>query len=303
MVIGGQAAVLRAAPMSVFKSDLKAQEPTSANYRIQEAKKGNVLYLKAIYQHNGRMFPPEQPSASGSQGAGVFATTHWSVVVRAGDSRSPEAASAMERLCRTYWYPLYVFVRRKGYGHEDASDLTQAFFARFLEKDFLRSVDASLGKFRTFLLKSMTHFLANEWDKSQAQRRGGGCRVLSLDDEAAAERYQLEGVDNATPEKIFERRWAQTVMGVVLDRLAVETDEKRFEVLKGFLLEDRDAVGALTYEEAGRRLGMSVAAITSAIHRMRARFRTLLFEEIANTVETPDEVELEIRHLLAVLSD
>jgi len=246
------------------------------------------------------MFPPEQPSKPTGQGAGVFATTHWSVVVRAGDSCSPESSAAMERLCRTYWYPLYVFVRRKGYSHEDASDLTQAFFARFLEKRYLKSVDANLGRFRTFLLRSMTHFLANEWDRSQAQKRGGGERVISLDDASAEERYRLEPVEQATPETIFERRWAQTVMGLVLDRLAVETDEKRFEVLKSFLLEDK---GALSYDEAAAQLGMSVAAVTSAIYRMRARFRALLFEEIANTVETPEAVEPEIRHLLAALSD
>lgn len=206
----------------------------------------------------------------------------------------------MERLCQTYWYPLYVFVRRKGHGHEDASDLTQAFFARLLEKRYLRSVDSSLGKFRTFLLTSMTHFLANEWDKSQVQRRGGGARVLSLDEAAADRRYLLEPVDHATPETLFERRWAQTVMGVVLDRLAAETDEKRFEVLKGFLLEEK---GAVSYDEASARLGLSVSAITSAIHRMRARFRALLFEEVANTVDKPEEVERELRHLLAALSD
>jgi RNA polymerase sigma factor (sigma-70 family) len=246
------------------------------------------------------VFQPGQPSKSTGPGAGVFATTHWSVVVRAWDSRSPEGAAAMERLCRTYWYPLYVFVRRKGNTHEDASDLTQAFFARFLEKGYLRSVDASRGKFRTFLLTSMTHFLANEWDRGQTQRRGGGFKILSLDAVSAEERYRLEPVEQATPETIFERRWAQTVMGIVLDRLAVETDEKRFEVLKGFLLEDK---GAVSYDEAAAQLGISVAAITSAIHRMRARFRALLFDEIANTVETPDAVEPEIRHLLAALSD
>jgi len=205
----------------------------------------------------------------------------------------------MEKLCRTYWYPLYVFVRRKGYGHDDASDLTQAFFARLLEKRYLRSVDSSRGKFRTFLLTSMMHFLANEWDKTQAQRRGGGCQVLSLDD-AADERYRDEPVDLATPEKIFERRWAHAIMGVVLDRLASETEEKRFEILKGFLLEEK---GALSYDKAASHLGTSVAAITSAIHRMRGRYRVLLYEEIANTVEAPEQVEPEIRHLLAVLSD
>lgn len=206
----------------------------------------------------------------------------------------------MERLCQTYWYPLYIFVRRKGHGHEDASDLTQTFFARFLEKRYLRSVDSSLGKFRTFLLTSMMHFLANEWDKSQAQRRGGGARVLSLDEAAADQRYLLEPVDHVTPETLFDRRWAQTVMGVVVDRLAAETEEKRFEILKGFLLEDK---GAVSYEAASSQSGMSVAAITSAIHRMRGRFRALLFEEVANTVDKPEEVERELRHLLAALSD
>jgi RNA polymerase sigma-70 factor (ECF subfamily) len=206
----------------------------------------------------------------------------------------------MERLCQTYWYPLYVFVRRKGHSHEDASDLTQAFFARFLEKDYLRSVEESRGRFRTFLLTAMTRFLANEWDRTQAQQRGGGCQILSLDAVSAEERYRLEPVDEATPETIFERRWAQTVMRVVLDRLAAETDEKRFEVLKRFLLEDK---GAVSYDQAAAQLGMSAAAITSAIHRMRARFRALLFEEISSTVETPEAVEPEIRHLLAALSD
>jgi DNA-directed RNA polymerase specialized sigma24 family protein len=230
--------------------------------------------------------------------AGLFATTHWSVVVRAGDSQSPEGASAMERLCRSYWYPLYAFVRRKGYSHEDASDLTQAFFARFLEKDYLRSVDASLGKFRTFLLKSMTHFLANEWDKSQAQRRGGGQRVISLDDAMAEERYDLEPVDHLTPEVLFERRWAEAVMTVVLNRLAGEMEEARFEVLKGFLLEDK---GVVSYETAASQLVISVTAVTSAIFRMRARYRALLYEEVANTVNNTGEVEQEMRELLAAL--
>jgi RNA polymerase sigma factor (sigma-70 family) len=232
--------------------------------------------------------------------AGLFATTHWSVVVSAGDSRSPEAVSAMERLCRSYWYPLYVFVRRKGYGHEDASDLTQSFFARFLEKNYLRSVDAKLGKFRTFLLTSLTHFLANEWDKSQTQRRGGGQSILSLDEAAAEQRYDHEPVDQVTPETLFDRRWAQAVMGLVLDRLATEMEEARFEILKGFLLEDK---GAVSYEAVASQLGISVAAITSAIHRMRGRFRILLFEEVANTVTTKAEVEGELRHLLAALGE
>jgi RNA polymerase sigma factor (sigma-70 family) len=246
------------------------------------------------------MPPPVQPIEPEGQGPGAFATTHWSVVVHAGDSQSPQAASAMERLCRTYWYPLYVFVRRKGHSHEDASDLTQAFFEKFLEKRYLKSVDASLGKFRTFLLTSMTHFLANEWDKSQAQKRGGGQRMISFDDATAEERYQLEPLEHATPETLFERRWAQTVLRVVLDRLAAETETKRFEVLKPFLLEDK---GAVSYDDVAAQLGLSVSAITSAIHRLRARFGVLLVEEVSNTVDTQEAVEPELRHLLAALSD
>jgi RNA polymerase sigma-70 factor (ECF subfamily) len=246
------------------------------------------------------MVPLERAGEFAGQAKGVFATTHWSVVVRAGDSQSPEAASAMERLCQTYWYPLYVFVRRKGYSHEDACDLTQEFFARVLEKHYLRSVDAKLGKFRAFLLSAMTHFLANEWDKTQAQRRGGGQEVLSLDASTAEERYQLEPVDHTTPETTYDRRWAQTAMSAVLDRLAAETQENRFEVLKGFLLEDK---GEVSYETVASQLGMSVAAVTSAIYRLRGRFRALLFQEVANTVEKPEEVEEELRYLLAALTD
>jgi RNA polymerase sigma-70 factor (ECF subfamily) len=178
--------------------------------------------------------------------------------------------------------------------------LTQAFFARFLEKRYLKSVDASLGKFRTFLLSSMSNFLADEWDKSQAQKRGGGQRMISFDDESARERYELEPVELATPETLFERRWAETVLGLVLDRLAAETEAKRFEVLKPFLLEDK---GALSYDEGAAQLGISVAAITSAIYRMRTRFGALLIEEVSHTVDTPEAVEPELRHLLAALGD
>jgi len=230
------------------------------------------------------------------QAAGAFATTRWSVVMRAGDSQSPEATAALERLCKTYWYPLYAFVRRKGNGHEDASDLTQEFFARLLEKRYLKSVDSSLGKFRTFLLTSMTRFLANEWDKSRAQKRGGPQRMISLDDAAADERYSREPVERSTPQTLFERHWAETVVGVVLDRLAAETDERRFAVLKEFLTESD---GTVSYDDAARQLGMTVAAVTSAIHRMRARFGAVLVEEIADTVAAPEDIEPELRHLLA----
>jgi len=142
----------------------------------------------------------------------MFATTHWSVVVRAGDSRSPEAASAMERLCQTYWYPLYVFVRRKGHGHEDASDLTQEFFHRFLERNALAAVQPAVGKFRSFILACLKNFLANQRERERAQRRGGGQPILSLQSGEAETRYSLEQADQRTPEAMFERRWAFAVL-------------------------------------------------------------------------------------------
>jgi RNA polymerase sigma factor (sigma-70 family) len=244
--------------------------------------------------------PPDEPKPpfAGPQ-AGLFLTTHWSMIVRAGDSLSPERDRAMAELCRSYWYPLYAFVRRKGHSHEDAGDLTQGFFERLIEKHYLRSVDLSLGKFRTFLLTSMTHFLSNERDRTQAARRGGGCQILPLDGLGADERYRMEPVESETPETLYERRWAQTLFAAVVDRLAKETEENRFEVLKGFLLDDK---GAVTYDEAARQLRMSVAAVTSAIYRMRARFRALLYEEVAKTVTSAEEVEPELRHLLAALA-
>lgn len=178
--------------------------------------------------------------------------------------------------------------------------MTQGFFEQFLLKRYLKSVDAARGKFRTFLLVSITHFLANQWDKSQTQRRGGGGRVISMHEAMAEQSYQLEPIECTTPETLFERRWAEALMKVVIDRLAAETHEGRFEVLKSFLLEDK---ALISYEAASQQLGISVAALTSAIHRMRGRFRMLLFEEVANTVDGPTEVEEELRHLLAVLSD
>lgn len=252
----------------------------------------------SIIQNNQQ--PPVEPVRSlKSPRAGLFLTTHWSAIVRAGDSLSPENDKAMAELCQTYWYPLYAFVRRKGYSADDASDLTQEFFARLIEKRHLRSVDRNLGKFRTFLLTSLTHFLANEWDKSQAMRRGGGCQILSLDAVAADERYRMEPVEPATPETLYERRWVLTLIAAVIERLVKEMDENRFETLKGFLLDDK---GTTSYAEAARQLGLSVAGVTSAIFRIRARFRALLVEEVAHTVESPDEVEPELQHLLAVLS-
>jgi len=175
--------------------------------------------------------------------SGVFATTHWSVVLTANQSESPHAAEALEKLCRTYWYPVYVYVRRRGYSVEDAQDLTQEFFAQLLAKRYLDSVDRQKGRFRSFLLAAITHFLANEWHKSQRLKRGGGCQFLSLDDPGAEQRYQLEPMENATPELLYERRCAEVLLSRALGRLRQEfiTAGKGqvFEQLKVFLVGDR----------------------------------------------------------------
>ncbi|MCI0746401.1 MAG: sigma-70 family RNA polymerase sigma factor [Verrucomicrobia subdivision 3 bacterium] len=239
-----------------------------------------------------------------SNAAGVphnFRTTHWSVVLQAGQTASPEGSEALEELCRTYWYPLYAFVRRRGYEVHEAQDLTQAFFQRFLERSYLESVDRRKGKFRTFLLRCLDHFLSNEWDRSQTRKRGGGCVVSSLDAECAEARYRLELTDELTPEKVYDRRWAQILVQTVIARLGEEFSgpQERFEQLKGLIL---DEPGSSSYAQAAAAAGMSEQAVKSAVHRMRRRFRELCRVEIGKTVETPDQIDEEIRNLFAAVS-
>ena len=231
-----------------------------------------------------------------------FATTRWSVVLAAGAHDSPQAAEALEQLCRTYWYPLYAYVRRRGHEPEDAKDLTQAFFARLLEKHYLADVDPRRGKFRSFLLASLNHFLADEWGRAQAQKRGGGHTIISLDDASTEDRFRLEPVDELDAEKIFERRWTLTVLEQTTTRLRAEfvsADKVRqFEQLQEFLLGDKGS----SYADAAAHLQMSEGAVRVAVHRMRLRFRELFREEIAHTVATEGEIEEEIQHMFAVLA-
>ena len=235
---------------------------------------------------------------------GVFATTHWSVVLAAGlDSPSPEANGALAELCRTYWYPLYAFVRRKGHSPHDAQDLTQAFFARLLEKNYVAQADRERGRFRTFLLAALTHFLADEWDKARRLKRGGGREIISFDAATAEERYGLEPIDQLDAAKLYERRWVTTLFDKVLARLEAEFHDlgkgRSFDPLKGSLLAEETG---LSYAELGTQLGMSEDAVKQAVHRMRRRYRELFREEIAQTVAGPGEVEDELKHLFAVLS-
>jgi len=250
-----------------------------------------------------RVQPPGGNDSTVPAGAGQFATTHWSVVLAAADSRAPRSDDALARLCQAYWYPLYVYVRRQGHSAHDAQDLTQEFFARLLEKKFLADVQRERGRFRSFLLAAVKHFLANEWDKARAQKRGGGQALIPLDTASAESKYGLEPADKSSADKIFERRWALTLLEQVLARLreehVVDGKGKLFEGLKGCLTEGKSAI---RYTELGEKLGMSEGAIKVAVHRLRQRYRELLRSEIAHTVASETDVEDELRHLFAALS-
>jgi len=240
------------------------------------------------------------PASSERQGR--FATTRWTVVLAAGRSTSPQAERALEELCRAYWYPLYAYVRRRGHNREDAEDLTQGFFARLLEKDYLQAASRERGRFRTFLLMAFQRFLANEWDRSRAQKRGGDRTIVPLDAELAERRYQIEPVDELSADRIYERRWALTLIEETVGRLRQEfTDAGKvgeFEQLKAFLTADREKI---PYAEMAVTLGQTEGGLRVAVHRLRRRFRELFRQEIAQTVSSPEEIEGELRYLLKAL--
>jgi len=238
--------------------------------------------------------PPPHPA---------FVTTHWSLVVSAGRNDTPDARNALEKLCRAYWFPIYAFVRRQGHNPPDAQDLTQEFFARLLGKKKLADADPAKGRFRSFLLASLKHFLANEWDKTKAQKRGGGQVLIPIDVAAAETSCGIGPADHLTAEKIFERRWALTLLEQVLRRLRAEYvsdgKENLFEQLKPTLTE---ASRLVAYAEIASRLGTTEGAVKVAVHRLRRRYREVLRAEIADTVASPGEVEDEIRNLFAALA-
>ncbi len=232
-----------------------------------------------------------------------FATTHWSIVVGAGGNCTTEASQALATLCENYWFPLYAFVRRTGYGPEDAQDLTQEFFLRLLADNYLGSVDRERGRFRSYLIGAMKHFLTGHDRAQTAQKRGGGQLTFSLDFTAGESRYRLaEPVDDMTPERLFERRWAMTVLDLVLHRLREEFraagKEQLFEGLKQFVT---PGSAQQSYLGAGEMLGMTEGAAKVAAHRIRRRYRQLIKEEVARTVADPAGLEDELRELLAAL--
>ena len=233
----------------------------------------------------------------------VFVTTRWTMVLSAGRKSSPHSDRALAELCQTYWYPLYAYIRRQGRTKEDAEDLVQAFFARFLEKNYLEGLAAERGKFRAFLLAALKHFLANEWDKAQAQKRGGGAEHLSLNWQDADDRFHLDPPDPTNPERLFDREWALALLDRVIARLAAECIQdgkaELFARAKGFLTVGRDAI---PYADAAHELGLEEGTLRVAVHRLRKRYRALLREEIAQTLVEPGQVEEELRSLMAALA-
>lgn len=232
-----------------------------------------------------------------------FTTTHWSAVVAAGDRTLPGASEALEKLCSAYWYPLYVYVRRRGHTPEDAQDLTQDFFQRLLASDWIARADQAKGRFRTFLLCGLKNFLANEWQKSGRLKRGAGKVFVALDALEAEERYKVEPAEFASPDKLFERRWALTLLESVLQRLETENTEpnvsEQFLALRGVLVGEPSEEG---YAVLAFRFGVSENTVKSWVHRLRRRYRELLREAVAQTVQGPEEVQDELRFLARVLS-
>jgi RNA polymerase sigma factor (sigma-70 family) len=234
---------------------------------------------------------------------GVFASTHWSVVLAAGQEESPSAAAALEKLCRTYWQPLYVYARRRGYSLEEAQDLTQSFFARFLEKKSFSLADPSRGRFRTFLLKALQHFLTDDWKRDHRLKRGGGQVEVPWDMHLADDQDAAALAETMTPERVYEERWAMTLLEQVLGSMREDYSKagksRLFEALRDFLwgLED-----SASYAQIAERLEMTEGAIRVAVHRLREHYRERLRAEVAHTVSHPNEVDDELRYLIQLIS-
>ena len=249
------------------------------------------------------MSPEANSPGTAAARGDIFATTRWTVVLAAGDRSSPAADGALEELCRTYWYPLYAYVRRQGHARADAQDLTQEFFTRLLEKNYLAGVNSNQGRFRAFLLAALKHFLANEWDRAHRQKRGGGVPALSLDWSDADTRYQIEPADPLSPDKLYDRAWALTLLERVVARLREENIAEgrggQFEMLKFYLMVGKNDI---PHAEAAAALLMSEGAVRVAIHRLRRRYRELLKQEIAQTLADPAQAEEEMRALLGAFA-
>ncbi len=232
-----------------------------------------------------------------------FATTRWSLILTAGSENEDEAYDALNTLCQNYWYPLYAFVRRRGMAPEKAEDTIQGFFAGFLEKKLVKKFEPEAGRFRTFLLATLKYYLAHEYEKSQALKRGGHMRAVSLDAEQAENRYRHEPTSDRSPEKEYERRWALLVLDRALDRLRLEAKKsgrsQLFEQLGPYLVSGGDAV---PYAELALTTGQTEGALRVAVHRLRKRFGKELRAEVAETVADDGDVDGELKHLIGILS-
>lgn len=244
---------------------------------------------------------PDEPK-SDAQPAGWFPSTRWTDIVAAGKEGSPAAAEALNRLCSTYWYPIYAYIRRKGHSEADAKDIAQGFFFHVLERNLLGAADRTRGKFRSFLLGSLNYYLGNLRDFENAKKRGGGSVFVSLDEHEGEERYALEPVDDLSPEKLFERRWAMDLHRQAVQQLQEEYDRQGksevFRELKPFLSDQTDPGD---YEAIAKSLKMSAGAITTATNRLRGRYNDLITSEVAKTVASPEEIPSERRYICELL--
>ena len=231
-----------------------------------------------------------------------FRTTHWSMVLRAGREPGPESAAALEQLCQVYWFPIYAYVRRHEADPENAKDFTQDFFARLVGQNLVGQADPQRGKFRAYVLTLLKHFLSNQWERERAQKRGGGKAPISLDALPAEERYAIEPTESFTPDQAFDRKWAEATLVRVQEQLRRDYEAAgmgaRYQRLKVYLLHGH---APDSYAQTAAELGLSEAVVKSAIFTLRRRFAELFRHEIAQTVNSPEEVEEEIRHLLAAL--
>lgn len=242
----------------------------------------------------------DHPPHDQSLGAASFATTRWSVVISAGRTSQPDSRAALESLCRIYWYPLYAYLRRRVSDRNEAQDLTQAFFVELLEKNTIEVADPQRGRFRAFLITAFKHFLSRQWDAAKALKRGGRRAPIPLDFALADSRIILEPATDLTAEQLYDRQWAITLLEQIMQRLQatleVEGKGEQFDLLKGFLIGDHPGV---KYADVAAQLGMTEVAVKQSASRMRKRYRELLREEIAQTVNGPDEIDAEIRGLFA----
>jgi RNA polymerase sigma factor (sigma-70 family) len=239
-----------------------------------------------------------------AEGAASFHTTRWTIVMRAAQSQAPGGESALAQLCRTYWYPLYIFARRRGHSPDDAQDLTQGFFLHLLEHRALAGVDRLKGKFRSFLLASFQNHLSDQADHARRIKRGGGKEFVQLDAEEAEQRYRLEPAEFLTPENIFDARWAMTVLGEVLKQLrqeyVAEGKASTFDALEAFL-DPYNSTTLPSYDEVANRLQVTIGAVKTLIHRLRKRYTALLRQEVGRTVSDPAEIDQEIHALCEAL--